>query len=74
MGKGRPKSDFEPLSERPGFRASSEQVEWLKAASRAHGFVNLSAWLRHLVIVSGEPKLGKPFPLPENRKTPRKKR
>jgi hypothetical protein len=74
MGKGRPKSEFEPLSERPGFRASPEQVAWLREASRAHGFISLSAWLRHLAITSGEPKLNKPFPLPSNRKSRKKSR
>jgi hypothetical protein len=60
---GRLAGDFEPLTERPGFRASKLQIDWLREASRAHGFVNLSDWLRHLAIASGEPKLGKPFPL-----------
>jgi hypothetical protein len=73
MGKGRPKGEFEPLTERPGFRASLSQVRWMREASRAHGFVNLSDWLRHLAIASGESKLGRPFPFPEARNASRKK-
>ena len=72
MGKGRPLGQFEPLTERPGFRASKLQVEWLREASRAFGFVNLSDWLRHLAITSGEQKMPNKFPLPDSRK-PRKK-
>jgi len=45
----------------------------MREASRAHGFVNLSDWLRHLVIASGEAKLGEPFPLPEARNPPHRK-
>jgi hypothetical protein len=46
----------------PGFRATAEQFKWLQEASAAHGFINLSEWLRHLAVVSGEQKLGTPFP------------
>ena len=53
---------MELLSERPGFRATPEQVKWLRAAGAANGFINLSDWLRHLAIVGGEAKLGAPYP------------
>jgi hypothetical protein len=62
MGKGRPHSQFELLTERPGFRATPEQIEWLRAASIDAGDVSLSEWLRRVAIEAGEKQLGTSFP------------
>ena len=62
MSKERRPTQLEPMAAHPGFRATHEQFDWLREASAAHGFVNLSEWLRHLAIASGEAKLGTPYP------------
>ena len=62
MGKGRPPSGFEELTERPGFRASAAQREWLERARIAAGEMSLSEWLRRLAVTAGEKALGEPYP------------
>ncbi len=56
MAKGRPgrtPSGFEPLSERPGFRATAEQVEWLERARKAAKAMSVGEWLRSLAMQAG---------------------
>jgi hypothetical protein len=62
MGRGRPPTGLENLSERPGFLVTPEQREWLESARLAVGEPSLSDWLRRLAIESGQVALGKPFP------------
>jgi hypothetical protein len=79
MGKGRRPTGFEDMNQRPGFRATDEQLEWLDSARIAAGETSLSDWLRILAADAGEKLLGKPFPrrkvaaprVPQPRKKPR---
>ena len=50
------------MNERPGFRSTYDQREWLEDARIAAGAVSLSDWLRGMAIESGEKLLGKPYP------------
>ena len=64
----------EPMTDQAAFRTTDEQMEWLREASEADGFENLSDWLRHLAILRGEHKLpGKPFPQRKPHDTPKRK-
>jgi hypothetical protein len=62
MGKGRPPSGFEELTERPGFRASTAQREWLERARKAAGAMSLGEWLRIVAVQAGEKLLKEKWP------------
>ena len=62
MPRGRPKLPVEEMPAHPGFRATDDQMEWLRQAGLAEGFANLSDWLKDLAVKRGETVLAKPFP------------
>jgi hypothetical protein len=62
MPRGRPKLPVEEMPAHPGFRATDDQMEWLRAAGLAEGFANLSDWLKELAVKRGETVLKTPFP------------
>jgi hypothetical protein len=62
MATRRGKSGFEEMSERPGFRSTLDQREWLEDARIARGAMSLSEWLRSLAIEDGEKALKRPYP------------
>jgi hypothetical protein len=62
MAKGRRPTGFEEMDQRPGFRATGEQLDWLERARIAVGEMSLSEWLRRLAVTAGEKALGEPYP------------
>ena len=74
MGRGRPKSQFELLTEIAGFRVTPEQLEWLRVASVAAGEMSLSEWIRKLTVTAGEKLVDNPFPRRKLLPTTKKKK
>jgi hypothetical protein len=62
MARMRRNSQFETLNEVAAFKVTTEQLDWLRAASIKAGDVSLSEWLRKLATASGEKLLEAPFP------------
>jgi hypothetical protein len=62
------------MKQRPGFRATQEQFDWLEDARKAAGETSISEWLRDLAAQAGEELLKRKFPARKLVESTRKKR
>jgi hypothetical protein len=71
--RGRRPIAFESMDERPGFRCTADQFDFLEEARIAAGETSISAWLRTVAEEASVSLLGRPWPARKVTNPPRKK-